>query len=37
MARDIIRVGTITGLDYWTGVLDSLKLQNTTRSVQNRS
>jgi len=26
-----------TGLDYWTGLLDSPKLQNTTRSVQNRS
>jgi len=31
------RVGTITGLDYWTGLLDSPELQNTTRSVQNRS
>jgi len=31
-------VGTITGLDYWTmEYLDSPKLQNTTRSVQNRS
>ena len=37
-------VGTITGLDYWTGLLDywtglldSSKLQNTPHSVQNRS
>jgi len=38
------RVGTITWLDYWTGLLDwttglldSSKLQNTHCSVQNRS
>jgi len=31
------RLSTITGLDYWTGLLDSPKLQNTTRSVQNWS
>jgi len=31
------RVGTITGLDYWTGLQDSPKLQNTPRSVQDRS
>jgi len=24
-------VGTITGLDYWTRLLDSPKLQNTPR------
>jgi len=30
-------VGTITGMDYWTGLLDSPKLQNTRHSVQNRS
>jgi len=38
------RVGTITGLDYWTGLLDwttglqdSPKRQYTHRSVQNKS
>ena len=25
-------MGTITGLGYWTGLLDSPKLQNKTRS-----
>jgi len=29
------RVSTIARLDYWTGLLDSPKLQNTPRSVQN--
>ena len=26
-------VGTITGLDYWTGLLDSPKLQNTNFEI----